>query len=136
MTETALAVEGSAGDHARSELEEVHAVGVRIAIDDFGTGFSSLDQLRRFPIDVIKVDRSFIQGMEHDAKSATITGNVASLAHALGLEAIAEGVETVSQLATVASSAATSRRATSSPVPPADDVRGMLVSEPDRTAVV
>ena len=99
MTETALAVEGSAGDRARAELEEVHALGVRIAIDDFGTGFSSLDQLRRFPIDVIKVDRSFIQGMEHDAKNATITGNVASLAHALGLVALAEGVETAAQLA-------------------------------------
>jgi len=99
VTETALAVEGSAGDRARAELEEVHALGVRIAIDDFGTGFSSLDQLRRFPIDVIKVDRSFIQGMEHDAKNATITANVASLAHALGLVALAEGVETVGQLA-------------------------------------
>jgi len=99
VTETALAVEGSAGDRARAELEEVHALGVRIAIDDFGTGFSSLDQLRRFPIDVIKVDRSFIQGMEHDAKNATITGNVASLAHALGLVALAEGVETAAQLA-------------------------------------
>ena len=70
MTETALAVEGPSGDRARAELEEIHALGVQIAIDDFGTGFSSLDQLRRFPIDVIKVDRSFIQG--DDAKSATI----------------------------------------------------------------
>ena len=99
MTETALAVEGPAGDRARAELEELHALGVRIAIDDFGTGFSSLEQLRRFPIDVIKVDRSFIQGVEHDAKSATITANVASLAHALGLVAVAEGIETPGQLA-------------------------------------
>ena len=96
VTETALAIDGPAGDRARIELEEVHALGVRIAIDDFGTGFSSLDQLRRFPIDVIKVDRSFIQG--EDAKSATITGNVASLAHALGLVALAEGIETTGQL--------------------------------------
>ena len=58
-------------------------LGVRIAIDDFGTGFSSLEQLRRFPIDLIKVDRSFVQGIEHDAKRATITAN-RSLAHALG----------------------------------------------------
>ena len=97
VTETALAVEGSAGDRARAELEEIHALGVRLAIDDFGTGFSSLDQLRRFPIDVIKVDQSFIQSMEHDTKSATITANVASLAHALGLVAVAEGIETTSQ---------------------------------------
>jgi diguanylate cyclase (GGDEF)-like protein/PAS domain S-box-containing protein len=98
VTETALAVEGAAGDRARAELEDLHALGVHIAIDDFGTGFSSLDQLRRFPIDVIKVDRSFIQGVQHDAKSATITANVTSLAHALGLVAIAEGIETAGQL--------------------------------------
>jgi EAL domain-containing protein (putative c-di-GMP-specific phosphodiesterase class I) len=98
VTETALAAEGTAGDRARRELEEVHALGVRIAIDDFGTGFSSLDQLRRFPIDTIKVDRSFIQGIEHDAKNATITANVTSLAHALGLVALAEGVETAGEL--------------------------------------
>jgi EAL domain-containing protein (putative c-di-GMP-specific phosphodiesterase class I) len=98
VTETALAVSGVSGDRARAELEEIHALGVRIAIDDFGTGFSSLEQLRRFPIDVIKVDRSFIQGVEKDAKSATITANVTSLAHALGLSAVAEGVETTGQL--------------------------------------
>ncbi|HEY5173320.1 MAG TPA: EAL domain-containing protein [Acidimicrobiia bacterium] len=98
VTETALAVEGSAGDRARAELEDIHALGVQIAIDDFGTGFSSLEQLRRFPIDVIKVDRSFIQGVEHDSKSATITANVTSLAHALGLVAVAEGIETAGQL--------------------------------------
>ena len=96
VTETALAIQGAAGDRARTELEEIHALGVRIAIDDFGTGFSSLEQLRRFPIDVIKVDRSFIQG--DDAKSATITANVTSLAHALGLVAVAEGIETHGQL--------------------------------------
>ena len=99
VTETAIVIEGAAGDRARAELEELHALGVRIAIDDFGTGFSSLGQLQRFPIDVIKVDRSFIQSMEHDAKSATITGNVASLAHALGIVATAEGIETPRQLA-------------------------------------
>jgi diguanylate cyclase (GGDEF)-like protein/PAS domain S-box-containing protein len=99
VTETAIVVEGAAGARARAELDELHALGVRIAIDDFGTGFSSLKQLRRLPVDVIKVDQSFIQGMEHDAKSATITANVASLAHALGMVAIAEGIESPGQLA-------------------------------------
>ena len=99
ITETALAIEGSAGDRARAELEEIHSLGVHIAIDDFGTGFSSLEQLRRFPIDVIKVDRSFIQGVEHDPKSAAITANVTSLAHALGLSSVAEGIETAGQRA-------------------------------------
>jgi diguanylate cyclase (GGDEF)-like protein/PAS domain S-box-containing protein len=98
VTETAMVREGLAGDRARAELQELHENGVRIAIDDFGTGFSSLGHLRRFPVDLIKVDRSFVQGVEDDAKDAAITANLASLAHALGLKAIAEGVESSSQL--------------------------------------
>ena len=82
VTETAIVVEGAAGDARAAELEELHELGVRIAIDDFGTGFSSLGQLRRFPVDMIKVDRSFVQGVEHDAKDAAITANLVSLAHA------------------------------------------------------
>jgi EAL domain-containing protein (putative c-di-GMP-specific phosphodiesterase class I) len=101
VTETAIVVEGVAGDRARAALEELHNRGVRIAIDDFGTGFSSLGHLRRFPVDVIKVDRSFVQGVEHNAKDAAITANLTSLAHALGLTAIAEGIETEGQLASV-----------------------------------
>jgi diguanylate cyclase (GGDEF)-like protein/PAS domain S-box-containing protein len=98
VTETAIVVDGPAGDRARAELEELHELGVRIAIDDFGTGASSLGQLRRFPIDLVKVDLSFVQGAEHDAKDAAITANIISLAHALGLPAIAEGIETPGQL--------------------------------------
>ena len=101
VTETAIVPEGPAGDRARAELQELHEQGVRIAIDDFGTGFSSLGQLRRFPIDVIKVDRSFVQGIEHDARDAAITANLVTLAHALGLVAIAEGIESNGQLASV-----------------------------------
>jgi diguanylate cyclase (GGDEF)-like protein/PAS domain S-box-containing protein len=101
VTETAIVPEGQAGERARAELQELHEQGVRIAIDDFGTGFSSLGQLRRFPIDVIKVDRSFVQGIEHDARDAAITANLVTLAHALGLVAIAEGIESGGQLATV-----------------------------------
>jgi EAL domain-containing protein (putative c-di-GMP-specific phosphodiesterase class I) len=101
VTETAVVLEGPAGDRARAELRNLHGLGVRIAIDDFGTGFSSLGHLRRFPVDVIKVDRSFVQGVEHNAKDAAITANLASLAHALGLVAIAEGIESQGQLAAV-----------------------------------
>ena len=101
VTETAVVLEGTGGDRARTELKNLHAFGVRIAIDDFGTGFSSLGHLRRFPVDVLKVDRSFIQGVEHDAKDVAITANLASLAHALGLVAIAEGIESPGQLRTV-----------------------------------
>ena len=85
VTETAIVAEGAAGELARTELEELHNLGVHIAIDDFGTGFSSLAQLRRFPIDVIKIDGSFVQGAEHDMKAAAITANIVNLAQVLGL---------------------------------------------------
>jgi diguanylate cyclase (GGDEF)-like protein/PAS domain S-box-containing protein len=101
VTETAIVVDGIAGDRARAELRELHGLGVRMAIDDFGTGFSSLGHLRRFPVDMLKVDRSFVQGVETDAKDAAITANLASLAHSLGLVAIAEGVESEGQMTSV-----------------------------------
>jgi diguanylate cyclase (GGDEF)-like protein/PAS domain S-box-containing protein len=98
ITESALVEPGSAGDRARSELEALHQDGVRVAIDDFGTGFSSLGQLRHFPIDVIKIDQSFVQGAQDDSKDATITSNLISLAHALNVVAVAEGIESRPQL--------------------------------------
>ena len=98
VTETAI-MPGAAADRARVELQQLHDAGVRIAIDDFGTGFSSLAHLRHFPVDMIKVDRSFVQGVERDAKDTAITANVVALAHALGLVAVAEGIETEGQLA-------------------------------------
>ena len=99
ITETAIVTGGPALERARAELRDLHSDGVHIAIDDFGTGFTSLGQLRRFPVDVLKVDRSFVQGIEHDPKDAAITANLASLAHALGLKAVAEGIESQGQLA-------------------------------------
>ena len=101
VTETAVVLDGPAGERARAELRALHDLGVRIAIDDFGTGFSSLGQLRRFPVDVLKVDRSFVQGVELDSRDAAITAHLASLAHALGLAAIAEGIESEAQLTAV-----------------------------------
>jgi len=101
VTETAVVVGGAPGERARAELQELHDLGVRVAIDDFGTGFSSLGHLRSFPVDVIKVDRSFIQGVERNPKDAAITANLASLAHALGLVTTAEGIESESQLSSV-----------------------------------
>jgi diguanylate cyclase (GGDEF)-like protein/PAS domain S-box-containing protein len=101
VTETALVQEGSGSERSQAELQELHEQGVRIAIDDFGTGFSSLGQLRHFPVDMIKVDRSFIQGVEEEAKDAAITANLVTLAHALGVVAIAEGIESDGQLASL-----------------------------------
>ena len=100
-TETAIVVDGEAGERILRELEEIRSLGVSIASDDFGTGLASLGQLQRFPIDVLKVDRSFIDGIEHDPKSAVITANLISLAHALNMVAVAEGIETPSQMASV-----------------------------------
>jgi diguanylate cyclase (GGDEF)-like protein/PAS domain S-box-containing protein len=101
VTETAIVAQGVVGDRASSELQELHDWGVSIAIDDFGTGFSSLAHLRRFSVDLIKVDRSFVQGVGHNLKDTAITTNLASLAHALGVLAIAEGIETSEQLTSV-----------------------------------
>ena len=98
VTETAIVARGAASENARTELQRLHDWGVQLAVDDFGTGFSSLGQLRHFPVDVIKVDRTFVQGVGVDPKDAAITANVVSLAHALGLVAIAEGIESAEQL--------------------------------------
>jgi diguanylate cyclase (GGDEF)-like protein/PAS domain S-box-containing protein len=78
-------------------LNDLKALGVRLAIDDFGTGYSSLVYLKRMPVDAIKVDRSFVDGLGDDAEDTAIVSSVVSLAHAVGVQAIAEGVETAAQ---------------------------------------
>lgn len=78
-------------------LEDLKSVGVALALDDFGTGWSSLAYLRRFPIDMIKVDRSFVSGLATNADDAEVVRAVVSLGHALRLSTVAEGVETAEQ---------------------------------------
>lgn len=80
-------------------LDRLKDVGVDLAIDDFGTGVSSLPHLRSFPVDLLKVDRSFIDGLGPDPEDSAIAAAIVSLAHNLEIESVAEGVETVEQVA-------------------------------------
>ncbi len=85
-------------DTAIATLHAFKAIGVRLSIDDFGTGYSSLAYLKRFPIDKLKVDQSFIRNMTEDPSDAAIARSVITLGHSLGLTVIAEGVETEAHL--------------------------------------
>jgi diguanylate cyclase (GGDEF)-like protein len=85
-------------DAAASTMRALHCSGIRISIDDFGTGYSSLNHLKHFPINTIKIDRSFVRDITTDSDDAAIVGAIVSMAHNMELKVTAEGVETEEQL--------------------------------------
>ena len=94
MTESVMASDDA---HILRRLRQLKGLGVRLAIDDFGTGYSSLSYLRSFPIDVVKIDRSFVEGIANGSEEAALVRAIVRLAHSLKLKTVAEGVETEGQ---------------------------------------
>jgi EAL domain-containing protein (putative c-di-GMP-specific phosphodiesterase class I) len=78
-------------------FHDLHDIGVRLALDDFGTGYSSLSYLLRFPVDCVKIDKTFVAGLGQDPASKTLVSAVIGLAHGLGMSVVAEGVESLQQ---------------------------------------
>ena len=83
---------------AIARLHELKALGIRLAIDDFGTGYSSLSYLRRFPVDILKIDKSFVDGVGQQGKERELAQSIMKLGQTLNLEIVAEGVERADQL--------------------------------------
>jgi diguanylate cyclase (GGDEF)-like protein/PAS domain S-box-containing protein len=96
LTESALMADPKRAGQTVNELREI---GVRVSIDDFGTGYSSLGHLRGLAIDTVKIDKSFVEGIEHNVDDEVLTSTIVLMAHSLGLSVVAEGVETERQLA-------------------------------------
>jgi EAL domain-containing protein (putative c-di-GMP-specific phosphodiesterase class I) len=109
----------------------LHSLGIGLSIDDFGTGYSSLSYLKRFKIDKLKIDQSFVRDIQHDPDDAAIVSAIIGLAHSLGFKTIAEGVETQAQLDFLRAHACDDIQGYfySKPVP-ADEFARLLAGEP------
>jgi EAL domain-containing protein (putative c-di-GMP-specific phosphodiesterase class I) len=88
-------------ERTRHTLGQLRAIGVRLALDDFGTGYSSLSYLRRFAVNTLKIDRSFVSDLPHNRENLAIVQTIIELANILGIETVAEGIETAEQLFTL-----------------------------------
>ncbi len=94
ITESALL---NVGPRVLNILNELRAMGIRIGVDDFGTGYASMAYVRHLPLDFIKIDQSFVSGMDHDVHDLAMVEATLTLSHRLGLESVAEGIETEAQ---------------------------------------
>jgi diguanylate cyclase (GGDEF)-like protein/PAS domain S-box-containing protein len=117
-------------------LVSIRALGVRLAMDDFGTGHSSLSGLHRFPIDILKIDRSFIASMEESSELAAVVHSIVTLAQNLGMDIVAEGIETPAQIAILQSHEVQLGQGYffSKPLPPEEAERYILSSMSERMA--
>lgn|GEM_PF-2949056 len=104
-------------DRTVGTLQKLHDLGIRIAIDDFGTGYSSLGYLKEFPVQYLKIDKSFVQDMVRNPNDRAIVSSVITLAHNLGMKVVAEGVETREQMERLATYGC-------------DEIQGYLISKP------
>jgi EAL domain-containing protein (putative c-di-GMP-specific phosphodiesterase class I) len=100
-------------DGTRESLRALKNVGVRLAIDDFGAGYSCLSYLRHFPLDVLKIDRSFISDLDKNKDAQVICSAILSIAHRLSLDAVADGIESEQQVALLTNTTASTVKATS-----------------------
>jgi EAL domain-containing protein (putative c-di-GMP-specific phosphodiesterase class I) len=134
ITETLLV---GRADAAAARLDELKALGVRLAVDDFGTGYSSLSYLSQLPVDVLKVDRSFVAGIADGGSVGTLAHAIIALAGSMALESVAEGVETPEQAQALLASGCTTLQGflLSRPVP-ADRLPGAAAAVRDRLAML
>ena len=125
LTESAIILEP---DIALTRLQKIKELGISLSLDDFGTGYSSLSYLKRFPIDTLKIDQAFVRDVKVDHEDAALVKAIIAMAHGLGMDVIAEGVEVQEQLEFLGANACDSMQGFlfSRPLPPNEMEQMML----------
>lgn len=120
-------------ERAFAVLHDLKRLGVVLALDDFGTGYSSLSYLKRFPVDIVKIDRSFVTDLDREPTATVIVGAIVGLAHGLGMTVIAEGIETPDQLHRIAELGCDAYQGFHFARPASSAAFGLMVAENDCT---